>query len=310
MGLLRPRELIQLWGMERRKGFGFYHVCTDGTVLPWMFRCENDFICGTNRIAVCKVISGVEVWAYTLMDNHVHFLLYGTLEMCKLFIVRYKFLTGMWISHLYDHSKYIKYLPVSIIPLKTEEDVLDTIAYIDRNAMLGGFSALPFNYPWASTRLLFRGSNGLYDDFNTSESRIKDFSRNQLRDILKTRVVLPENWIVDHKGMINPACFVEWEKVEKLFKSPARYLYYLTKKLEGKINLTLSDGTKSFVPDKDLRIITIGIARDKFNHEDIRTLDVNSRLKIARILKRDYASNVKQIARMLYLEYNVLKEFI
>ena len=75
--------------MERREGFGFYHVCTNGTVLPWMFKCEEDFIGGVNRIAVCKVISGVEVWTFTLMDNHVHFLLYGTFEMCKLFIVRY-----------------------------------------------------------------------------------------------------------------------------------------------------------------------------------------------------------------------------
>ena len=296
--------------MERREGFGFYHVCTNGTVLPWMFRCENDFICGINRIGVCKVISGVEVWAYTLMDNHVHFLLYGTLEMCKLFINRFKLLTGMWISHRHKHAKYIKYLPVSIIPLKSEEDLLETIAYIDRNAMLGGFPELPFNYSWASTMLLFRGLNNRSEDSMMSGHRVKDFSPNQLRAILKTRVALPGDWIIDPKGMLDPACFVEWEKVEKLYKSPARYLYYLIKKLEGKINHALSESTKSFIPDKDLRAITMDISKDMFNHEDIRTLDVRSRLAIARILKRDYASNSKQIARMLYLEFDVLKDFV
>ena len=294
--------------MERREGLGFYHVCTNGTVLPWMFKCEEDFIGGINRIGVCKVISGVEVWAFTLMDNHGHFLLYGTYEICKLFIDRYKFLTGMWISHFHNQSRHIKSLPVSIIPLKSEEDLLETIAYIDRNAMLAGFSELPFKYPWASTRLIF---SGLKDRTKDSVGcRIKDFTGNQLRDILKTRVSLPDDWVIDDKGMLDPACFTEWEKVEKLYKSPARYLYYLTKKLEGKINLALSEGTKTFVSDKDLRTITEGVALEMFGSDNIRTLDVKSRLTIARILKRDYASTAKQLSRMLHLDFDVLKGFV
>ena len=294
--------------MARREDFGFYHVCTDGTVLPWMFKCEEDFIGGVNRIAVCKVISGVEVWAYTLMDNHAHFLLYGTLEMCKLFIVRYKFLTGMWISHMHNHTSYIKNLPVTIIPLKFDEDLLETIAYIDRNAMVAGFSELPFKYPWASTRLLFSGLKNHPQDYR--RSRVKDFSGNQLRDILRTRVILPGEWIIDNNGMLDPACFTEWEKVEKLYKTPARYLYYLTKKLEGKINLALSECSKAFIADKDLRTITVGLAQEMFGCDNIRTLDVKRRLVLARILKRDYASTAKQLSRMLYLDADVLKDFV
>ena len=296
--------------MERREGFGFYHVCTNGTMLPWMFKDEVDFSAGINRIGVCKIISGVEVWAYTLMDNHVHFLLYGTLEMCKLYIDRYKFLTGMWISHSHNQFKHIKCLPVSIIPLKSDEDILETIAYIDRNAMLGGYSGLPFNYPWSSAKFLFCDLKHSLKSSSHVERRVKDYSRNQLRDILKTRVVLPEDWIIGSTGMLNPACFIEWEKVENLFKSPARYLYYVTKKLEGKINLALDQGAKSFVPDKDLRIITSNLSKEMFRHDDVRTLDVKSRLMVARILKRDYASTTKQISRMLHLEFDVLKDFV
>jgi hypothetical protein len=91
--------------MERK---GFYHICTDGNALSWMFKDDQDFVAGINRIGICKIISGVLVWAYTLMDNHVHLLLNGTLPMCKSFIDKYKLLTGKWISHKYKISKQIK----------------------------------------------------------------------------------------------------------------------------------------------------------------------------------------------------------
>ena len=61
--------------MEHYDRSGFFHVCTDGTVLPWMFKDQQDFIAGINRIGICKIISGVYVFVFTLMDNHVHFLL-------------------------------------------------------------------------------------------------------------------------------------------------------------------------------------------------------------------------------------------
>ena len=292
--------------MNRREGYGFYHVCTNGTILPWMFKDEEDFVAGINRIAICKIITGIEIWAYTLMDNHVHFLLWGTRPLCKMFINKYKFLTGIWISQKYNITKHIKDLPASIIHLKTEEDLLETIAYIDRNAIVAGFKGMPQDYPWASSRLLFRhGSNELSDT-----TLLKNLTQIQVRSILKTRIDLPSEWPVNKIGMLDSAYFTEWQKVEALYKTPIRYLYYLTKKLEGKINLVLSQNSKSFIPDKDLREITKNICIERYNHNDIRKLDINSRINIARILRREYASTSKQISRMLYLDADILKDFI
>lgn len=287
--------------MERK---GFYHICTDGNALSWMFKDDQDFIAGINRIGICKIISGVLVWAYTLMDNHVHLLLNGTLPMCKSFIDKYKLLTGKWISHKYKISKQIKELSVSIIPLKTEEDILETLAYIDRNSIVAGFKGLPSEYPWGSSCLLFR-------DTDCSMFRsLKEFSSNQLRDLLKTRITLPEDWTINEQGMLNPECFTECQKVEALFRTPVRYLYYITKKLEGKIDLALSQGQKTFIRDKELRVITIDLCKQNFSTDDVGKLDVKSRLTLARILRRDYASTTKQIARMLHLDADLLKGFV
>lgn len=230
--------------MKTEDDRGFFHVCTSGTVLPWMFKDNEDFTYGVNRIGICCVLTDISVLTFSLMDNHAHFLLYGTPGRCRKFINKYKLLTGKWISHKYDIPKFLKRLPVSIILLKGEEDILETAAYIDRNAIMGGF-----------------------------------------RGILKTRVSLPMEWTFNNDGMIDPLCFLDIKRIEQLFKSPNRYLYYLVKKLEGKINLTLNQDTRPFVPDK-------------------------SRLTLARNLKKDFASSSKQISRILHLEASILKDFI
>ena len=292
--------------MKTEDDYGFFHLCTNGMVLPWMFKDDEDFIYGINRIGVCCLLADISVLAFSLMDNHVHFLLYGTLQQCRRFINRYKQLTGKWISHKYEITKFLKRLPVSIIRLKTEEDVIETAAYIDRNAIMGGFRGMPHEYRWGSCRLMFKSADTKSVKWNV----IKDFSENELRGILKTRVSLPKDWIFDNDGMLNPLCFTDIKKIETLFRSPNKYLYYLVKKIEGKINQTIDQHNRPFVSDKDLRDISGRFSEQMFGTKDIRTLDVRSRLTLARKLKSDFASSAKQLSRILHLEASILKDFI
>ena len=81
-------------------------------------------------------------------------------------------------------------------------------------------------------------------------------------------------------------------------------------KLEGKINLEISQDQKSLIRDNELREITKDLCLQSFGENDISKLNAEKRLKIARILKRDYTSSYKQISRMLHLDAEALKEFI
>ena len=291
--------------MKKEDDFGYFHVCTDGTVLPWMFKDNQDFIFGCNRVGICKLLTGTIVVTFILMDNHVHFLLYGSERGCRKFIDKYKLLTGKWISHKYGIPKYLKQLPSSIIPIRNEEDIMETAAYIDRNSVMGGFKGLPFEYPWGSCRLMFRSKEEPADS-----KKMTDFSENELRDLLKSRVKFPENWSFDHDGRINPLYFTDINRAESLFKTPVRYLFFLTKKLEGKINQALVIGNKTFVSDKDLREIAIGLAYKEFGSVKIKSLDVNSRISLAHELRKHFLASHKQISRILHLEIGILKELL
>ena len=290
--------------MRRYDEPGFFHICTDGKAIPWIFQDDEDFIAGVNRIGICATITGVDTVAYVLMDNHGHFIMYGTLLGCKRFIYTYKVLTGKHISRKYKIKDPLRDLPVELIPIKSEEELMATIAYLDRNPVVAGFKFLPNEYRWGSARYIFREST-----LDIMSRRLGDIGLNERRRLLKTRTALPDNWEVDCNGMLIPdKSFLNVARLEKIFRSPVRYNYFLAKKLEGSIEM--EQGYKTFLPDKELRPIAAQISMTLFGTSDIKSLNVKSRIRIARELRHGYAATVKQVSRMVYLDTESLKGFI
>jgi hypothetical protein len=272
--------------------------------VPWIFKDDEDFIAGVNRIGICAIITGVDTVAYVLMDNHGHFIIYGTLLACKRFINTYKVLTGKHISRKYKVKDPLRDLPVEIIPIKNEEELMATIAYLDRNPVVAGFRFLPNEYRWGSARYIFKEFTQ-----DGQSRRLGDIGLNERRRLLKTRTPLPENWEVDCHGMLIPCkSFLKTARLENIFKTPVRYNFVLAKKLEGNIEMT--QGYKTFLPDKELRPVAAQIAMTLFGTSDIKSLNVRSRLRIARELRHGYAATVKQVSRMVHLDIESLKGFI
>jgi len=289
--------------MKNSDSAAYYHVCTDGNALAWMFKDTEDFIAGVNRIGICAFETCIQIIAFILMDNHVHFLLYGTLPKCKEFITRYKTLTGKWISSKYQLKEYLKHLPSEFILIESEEQLLDTIAYIDRNSIVAGGRYLPSEYPWGSARYMFRERR------IPCGRHISEMSKKEVHESLNTWSTLPEDWMVDDQGMLIPErCFINIDFIEGLFRSPTRYLYHLSRKLEGKIEM--QQGIRAFIPDKELRPVTEELAKKLFGKSKVKDLDFNSKILLARKLRYDYASTPKQISRMLSMDSEILSKFI
>ena len=198
--------------MKYSDSAAYYHVCTDGNALDWMFNDNDDFIAGINRIGICKLISNVLIIAYVLMDNHVHFVLEGTLSQCKKFLLQYKVLTGKWNSKKYKTSNPLRLLPSQLILIHDEEQLLETIAYLDRNAIVAGFQYLPQEYQWGSARFIFKDES----NSNINTRLIKELNLKERHQLLNTWHKIPDNWRVLPNGMIDPQCFLEVNQVEKV----------------------------------------------------------------------------------------------
>ena len=288
---------------------GYYHVCTDGNAIAWMFQDDEDFIAGVNRVGLCVLMTCVEVVAFILMDNHVHFVLYGSAVKCKAFINMYKRLTGRWISNKYGLSDYLRLLPAEMIRIADEESLMNTIAYIDRNSIVAGYKCMPCEYPWGTARYMFRDkSDAAVKDVVCA--RIGSMPIVQQRAVLKTRISVPGDWLICQNGMILPSSFMDLGHVERIFKTSARYSYFIAKKLEGTVEMQMNESRRTFMTDKELREVTKQISCKLYGVDDVLSLDVKSRMAIARKLRYDYASTVKQISRMLYLDPDLLGGFV
>lgn len=146
---------------------------------------------------------------------------------------------------------------VEFILIESEEQLLDTIAYIDRNSIVAGGRYLPSEYPWGSARYMFRERR------IPCGRHISEMSKKEVHESLNTWSTLPEDWMVDDQGMLIPErCFINIDFIEGLFRSPTRYLYHLSRKLEGKIEM--QQGIRAFIPDKELRPVTEELAKKTF----------------------------------------------
>ena len=282
----------------------FYHVCTDGNKIAWLFKDDSDFIAGINRIGICVYITKIDLYSFVLMDNHVHFLVFGTLPECKDFINKYKQLTGKWIKNKYNLEGYANKLPAQIIRLKSEEYVLNVAAYIDRNITRTNYPYLSSEYNWGSSRYLFKNKE------TVAGMRLSEYSKREQRVILNSHIELPQSWRILSDGMLNPIDFVCYNKLEKIFKTPTRYNYFLAKKVEGDIDQELQNGRHTYILDKELRPIVLSLSENMFGISDIKLLNIQNRLTLARKLRYEYFSTPKQISRMLGLPLDFLKGYI
>ena len=163
---------------------------------------------------------------------------------------------------------------------------------------------MPGEYPWGSAKYIFKEKSGI------DGRRIASFTRREQKEILHSNIVLPGEWIIDTQGMIHPTCFMDISITESYFKSPIRYTYFLSKKLEGTMELELEHAQKTFIPDKEMRQIVKDMIIERYQTADIRQIGIDERLHIARTLKYKYACTKKQICRMVHIEKDAIEGFV
>ncbi len=282
----------------------FFHICSDGNKLDWLFKDDADFIAGVNRIAICMSCLNAEIYSYILMDNHIHILLYGSSSICKEFINKYKLLTGKWARDKYGYAELANDFIVQSIKINSLEHLLNVLAYIDRNIINTNYPYLASEYQWGSAKYLFKERGSIDRKF------LSDLSIKEKKLTLHTHMILPDTWSILPNGMICPDCFVSYEKVENLFQTSRRYLFYLSKKVEGTVESEMLYGARNYIVDKELRVIAKELVKKLYGEDDYKLLDIGSRLQLAKKLKYDYLATTKQISRVIGVSIEILSSYI
>jgi hypothetical protein len=84
------------------------------------------------------------------MDTHMHFVLYGQLQDCNGFMHEYIRLTSRNISVRHNERKKLLRLPLSHQSIDNDFYLKTVIAYVIKNAPVGGLNYNAWDYPWSS----------------------------------------------------------------------------------------------------------------------------------------------------------------
>ncbi len=289
-----------------------WHISSDGGYAFALFETEEDFKAAMNRLALLAQRSGVIVLAFCIIDNHVHFVLYGLKEACKAFVKEFLNLTAHYNSRKHCNRRGASSIPLSCQRIEDEEYLLNAICYDIRNPPVNGLKYTFYDYPWSSGPLYFRiGSSwasplwkaGLED----CPAETRDFFRvrragemgaKERRRITGSDQRIPEDWLL-FDGVILPSSYIPAGMVEKLFRSHRAFNFFAGRSKEKEMEDIMGTWSSLSLQDTEMRQHRDEEMAALYGTDKVRSLSIRQRIEVGKILRRKYMTSVKQIARVV-----------
>jgi len=272
-----------------------WHVYSDGTVADIPFNTEEDKVFAWNSIAVCAEIAGVRVWVATVNDTHLHTLVRGKEGCAKRFR---NVLQQRLQRHFPGQGIYF-----TCDQLTEREEILAKFMYVYRNC-LDFYHKLPGEYPWGSGHIYFSERRHLFKGH-----RLGDLSQREQERVFHTNHPLPADWRYDADDRILPECFIEYEVVERFFRSVRAFIafQYVRKEDEAAMKQQIHRRYLESRSIQDLRRLGNQICKGLCG----RTLAKASfkiRLRVAgQMLRKGWASRSASLAKALLLRPDDLR---
>lgn len=277
----------------------FYHCASKGLEDNVLFASRVHFIAGMNRVGLCLLaINGVIIFAFVLMDNHVHFILYGTKEDCDRFMAQYKKLTCIYAAN--NTGRKVTDFEYDCWLIPNKEKLQEKICYVLRNPLAAWMPVLPTNYLWGSGPLMFAA------DPAANFHPLGETSEYYRRKVFGTKQVIPAEWLVNDEGMIWPGSYVEYKRAESMFDNVTSFLYGLTQNKEDMINQEMYGNTIS-LHDHVVIASLKKCAEEYFGNDNLDYLTLDQRLDLIRTLRRTKGWDAKQMGRLLNIKHRDLK---
>ncbi|MBO4565761.1 MAG: hypothetical protein J5695_00895 [Bacteroidales bacterium] len=262
------------------------------------FREESDFITGMNYVAVLAAVTGIDVFAFILMSNHVHFVLGCSRDEAEWFVNEFKRRYSQYLRHKYGAVKYLKKNGVHIEELPSDGESLErAIAYVVMNCVAAGICSHPSQYDWGSGKYLFATSS-------PKGKPLEEYSLHRKRVLLKTKESVPGNWLFSESGYILPQSYVKVEFVEhSIFRNPQRFNYFLNTSSKARRKMETDFSNLPSFRDQVIIAAIPDICRSLFDADSFKSLSENNQTEVLRQIRYRFSSNADQLARVTGLSY-------
>lgn len=270
----------------------FWLVTTDHLEDRLWFRNEEDFKAGMNMIAVLSVITNVKILAFILMSNHVHFVLGCSMDEASAFINSFKKHYSQYYQHKYGSREALRNNGVDIRELQIGDESFErAVAYVQMNSVAANISLAASDYPWGTGNVFFRC-------LPPEGTRAESFSGRALSRLLRSRVHLPDSYIIDKAGFVNPYSYVCAGLVESVFRTPKRMNYFLQNSSKAKkVNEAPSFNDQLVLEGMNNLCVSL------FRKKTITELDDKQKAGVLKQLRFRFSADPNQLARISGISY-------
>ena len=277
-------------------------VTTDHLLDGVWFRDEEDFKAAMNLVAVIAFSFPVEILAFTLMSNHVHFVLAGSSDEVKRFIKEIKRRYAQYVRKKYGIKEYLRGNGVDIRPLGGMDEAQEWgIAYVQMNCVAANICLSPVNYPWGTGNTFFKTKPN-------RGRKLGDLSGRARKRLLHSEQELPSQWVVGEDGFILPESYVPVERVESLFRTPKRMNYFLQNSSKAKRRLASNESDIPSFRDQIVLSAIPDLCHSLFQKRAWAELNPEEQAELLKQLKYRFSSNIHQLARVTGLSYDAVTE--
>ena len=274
----------------------YYHAFTRGLEKDLLFYGDAEFLYGMNIIPRYLKLSGTRLLAFCLMDNHVHFVLEGCRAACNQFIINYKRTVFSFLKKCRERDIPETTVP-GIVGIESTDSLLTVIAYVLRHPVAAGSCTHA-----TADSCMHRTSD------SCMPRKIEELPRRERKRCFIDGPEYPGHWTVDGNGMIYPENYTEVAKVEGLFRSVKRYLYYLSSAREAEVNLTM--GHEIRLSDTELRREASAICLERFGTASVGLLTIAQKLQVCKLLRIRFGASYKQLGRVIHIDSDTIKEML
>ncbi len=256
-----------------------------------------------NLVAVLTFTLSVEMLAFTLMSNHVHFVMECSYEKARLFADGFKKRYSQYIFNKYGTRELLRRNRVDIQAIDGMDESLErAIAYVQMNGVAANICLSPTEYPWGTGNAFFRVKAARSYSIGT-------LSRRASRALLHSTVRLPSTFLVGEDGYILPESYVNVERIEKLFKTARRMQFFLQNSSKAKRKLEASDNAPSF-RDQLVQAAVQDLCRTLFRKQKLEDLTLEEKTELLKQLRYRFSAEANQLARATGLSYETVAHLL
>ena len=293
-----------------------YHVFANGADSVDFILDREDYRAAFNRVGVCAYAAGVEVLAFSIEETHPHKIIRGTAESCSTYVSMYRRSTMAYITNRRGNADGVR-LDLEMELLDSEEYLLSAVAYTIIQPTKDGKPVMFYDYEWGTGSMYFRKNQPVplwrvsEDGLILPVERVSDLSVDARREILCSRMEVPEDWIICN-GILLPQNYIDPRNVEDIFKTHNRYRAFCSgsKKFFDSVLEHMAASRGVVLDDVEMKKKCGEMALEMFGTVNVRRLDAFQRISLARRLRKECGIAYSQLSRCVHVPADELRKYL